>query len=197
MAGTVHIIGAGLAGLAAAVRLTSQGRARRGARGDRAARAAAAARYHDPSARHDDRQRQPSAVVRQSRRARTICAAIGAEARLIGPPSAEFAFVDLASGARWTLRFNDGPIPWWVFDHEAAGAGHRRARLSAAGAASVGAGRQVDRRSHRLHGPALRAPARAASARRAQYRSAATARRGSPAPSSARRWRIGGRPAGR
>ena len=30
---------------------------------------------------------------------------IGAEHRLIGPPSAEFNFVDLASRERWTLRF--------------------------------------------------------------------------------------------
>ena len=41
---------------------------------------------------------------------------IGAEHRLAGPPTAEFAFADLASGKRWTLRFNDGRIPFWVFD---------------------------------------------------------------------------------
>jgi hydroxysqualene dehydroxylase len=41
---------------------------------------------------------------------------IGAEHRLAGPPVAEFFFVDLASSERWTLRFNDGRIPLWVFD---------------------------------------------------------------------------------
>ena len=41
---------------------------------------------------------------------------IGAEDRLIGPPSAEFNFVDLASRERWTLRFNDGRLPFWIFD---------------------------------------------------------------------------------
>jgi hydroxysqualene dehydroxylase len=41
---------------------------------------------------------------------------IGAEQRLIGPAHAEFSFADLGSGARWTLRMNDGPIPFWVFD---------------------------------------------------------------------------------
>jgi squalene-associated FAD-dependent desaturase len=41
---------------------------------------------------------------------------IGAENRLAGPPSAQFSFADLASGERWVLRFNDGRIPFWVFD---------------------------------------------------------------------------------
>jgi squalene-associated FAD-dependent desaturase len=29
---------------------------------------------------------------------------------------AEFPFVDLASGERWTLRPNDGRVPWWILD---------------------------------------------------------------------------------
>ena len=33
-----------------------------------------------------------------------------------GRPQAEFPFVDLASGERWTLRINDGRLPWWIFD---------------------------------------------------------------------------------
>src|SRR5262249_38798015 len=42
--------------------------------------------------------------------------AIGAANRLIGPKSADFAFIDLANQERWTLRLNDGPLPWWIFD---------------------------------------------------------------------------------
>ena len=34
----------------------------------------------------------------------------------MGPEKAEFSFVDLPSGERWTLRFNDGPVPFWIFD---------------------------------------------------------------------------------
>jgi squalene-associated FAD-dependent desaturase len=30
--------------------------------------------------------------------------------------SALYPFMDLKTGARWTLRMNDGPIPWWIFD---------------------------------------------------------------------------------
>src|SRR6201987_634703 len=42
--------------------------------------------------------------------------AIGSEHRLIGPPVAEFPFLDLKSRARWTLRFDDGRLPFWIFD---------------------------------------------------------------------------------
>ena len=35
---------------------------------------------------------------------------------MIGPQHAEFYFVDLQSGERWTLKFNDGPVPFWIFD---------------------------------------------------------------------------------
>ncbi len=41
---------------------------------------------------------------------------IDAADRLIGPAAAEFQFVDLASRDRWTLRLNDGRVPWWIFD---------------------------------------------------------------------------------
>ncbi len=41
---------------------------------------------------------------------------IGASDRLAGPAQADFAFVDVRSGARWRVRPNDGPIPWWIFD---------------------------------------------------------------------------------
>jgi squalene-associated FAD-dependent desaturase len=41
---------------------------------------------------------------------------IGAQDRLIGPPDAAFPFIDLASGEEWTLRFNKGRLPLWLFD---------------------------------------------------------------------------------
>jgi squalene-associated FAD-dependent desaturase len=40
---------------------------------------------------------------------------IGAHDALTGPETAEFDFVDLASGERWTLRPNEGLLPWWIF----------------------------------------------------------------------------------
>ena len=41
----------------------------------------------------------------------------GAGDVLVGPASAEFSFVDLASGERWQIRPNDGPLPWWIFSN--------------------------------------------------------------------------------
>jgi squalene-associated FAD-dependent desaturase len=42
-------------------------------------------------------------------------AAVGASPEtLAGPEHADFAFHDVGSGAGWTVRINDGPLPWWV-----------------------------------------------------------------------------------
>src|SRR5262249_61952168 len=40
---------------------------------------------------------------------------IGSADRLAGPAAAEVAFVDLASGRRWTLALNRGGVPGWLF----------------------------------------------------------------------------------
>jgi len=39
---------------------------------------------------------------------------LGARDSLTAAPSASFPFVDLKTQERWTLRANDGPIPWWI-----------------------------------------------------------------------------------
>ena len=39
---------------------------------------------------------------------------IGAEDRLAGPDDARLDFFDLTDRARWTIRPNDGPLPWWL-----------------------------------------------------------------------------------
>ncbi|HEX8827491.1 MAG TPA: hydroxysqualene dehydroxylase HpnE [Xanthobacteraceae bacterium] len=113
MARTVHIIGAGLAGLSAAVKLTS--------RGERIlvheATAFAGGRcrsYHD-AAIGMTIDNGNHLLLSGNRAALGYVRDIGSEHRLIGPPSAQFRFVDLASGERWTLRFNDGRLPLWIF----------------------------------------------------------------------------------
>ena len=40
---------------------------------------------------------------------------IGGADTMKGPPSAAFPFVDLASGARWSVQPNAGIVPWWIF----------------------------------------------------------------------------------
>ena len=41
--------------------------------------------------------------------------AIG-DRRRTGRRTANFRFVDLATGERWTLRLGDGRLPLWIFD---------------------------------------------------------------------------------
>src|SRR5262249_17934433 len=44
---------------------------------------------------------------------------IGARNELHGPAAAAFPMVDLATNRRWTIRINDGRLPWWIFDKAA------------------------------------------------------------------------------
>ena len=44
--------------------------------------------------------------------------AIGATDKLGGPASACFPFVDLSTNTRWTVRPNSGPLPWWILSPE-------------------------------------------------------------------------------
>ncbi|HXC53927.1 MAG TPA: hydroxysqualene dehydroxylase HpnE [Rhizomicrobium sp.] len=41
---------------------------------------------------------------------------IGGRAGLIGPNKSRTSFVDIDSGARWTIAPDEGPIPFWLFD---------------------------------------------------------------------------------
>jgi squalene-associated FAD-dependent desaturase len=110
----VHVIGAGLAGLAAAMRLAERGAAV--VVHEAASQAGGRCRsYHDPvldmvidNGNH--------LLLSANHAALAFVGANGAAQHLQGPPRAEFAFVDLASGERWTLRINDGRLPIWIFD---------------------------------------------------------------------------------
>jgi squalene-associated FAD-dependent desaturase len=114
MTTTIHIIGAGLAGLSAAVRLTSLGR--QVVVHEATAFAGGRCRsYHDASVGMTI-DNGNHLLLSGNRAALDYLRSIGAEHRLVGPPTAEFSFSDLASRARWTLRFNNGPVPFWVFD---------------------------------------------------------------------------------
>lgn len=108
----VHVIGAGLAGLSAAVALVEAGV--HVVLTDAAKHAGGRCRsYHDPqlgmvidNGNHLVLSGNP-AVAR-------YLSAIGAADRLAGPDRAAFDFMDIPSGARWTIRPNNGPLPWWI-----------------------------------------------------------------------------------
>jgi squalene-associated FAD-dependent desaturase len=114
MADSVHVIGAGLAGLAAAVRLC-----RRGSNvflHEAAGHAGGRCRsYHDP-ALDMEIDNGNHLLLSGNQEALAYLAAIGAGAGLVGPAHAQFAFVDLADNERWTLRISKGRLPWWIFD---------------------------------------------------------------------------------
>ncbi|MBR0663709.1 NAD(P)-binding protein [Roseomonas hellenica] len=111
---TIHVIGAGLAGLSAAVTLA--------AKGERVILSEAARQPGGRCRSYHDSQLDMvidngnhlvlsgnQAVIRYLR-------AIGATDRLTGPDRAEYRFLDRATDECWVLRPSEGRIPWWVFD---------------------------------------------------------------------------------
>jgi squalene-associated FAD-dependent desaturase len=113
VAGTVHVIGAGMAGLAAAVRLARDGRAV--ALYEAAGQAGGRCRsFFDPATgRVIDNGNH--LVLSGNAAIADYLATIGAGDRLTGPERAEFPFLDLRSGERWTLRPSAGRLPWWIW----------------------------------------------------------------------------------
>jgi hydroxysqualene dehydroxylase len=108
----VHVVGAGLAGLAAAVRLVERGRPV--ALYEAAQQAGGRCRsYFDRTlARVIDNGNH--LLVSGNRSALAYLEAIGSRDSLIGPREAIFPFLDLASGERWLVRPNRGPVPFWI-----------------------------------------------------------------------------------
>jgi squalene-associated FAD-dependent desaturase len=113
MARTVHIIGAGLAGLAAAVKLAPAG-AKIVLHEATAYPGGRCRSYHDRTIGMTI-DNGNHLVLSGNHAVVDFTKTIGSAANLVGPAAAEFAFVDLASNERWRLRISDG-LPWWIFD---------------------------------------------------------------------------------
>jgi squalene-associated FAD-dependent desaturase len=122
---SVHVIGAGLAGLAAACALTDRGHhvvlfeAAKAAGGR-------ARSYFDPvlGCRIDNGNHL---LLSGNVAALSYLHRIGAARSLTGPAEPVFPFIDLKSGAHWQLRLHQGRFPWWVFSraHRVPGTGLR------------------------------------------------------------------------
>ena len=120
-----HVVGAGLAGLSAAVEL-----ARAGVQvhlAEAAPRAGGRCRsYHDPQLGQTIDNGNHFTFSGNRAVARYL-ETIGSAGMLEGPEHATFAFHDLADGSRWTLDVNDGALPWWVLSRRRRAPGTRLA----------------------------------------------------------------------
>ncbi len=113
MRGTVHVIGAGMAGLAAALRLVQAGR--QVALYDAAGQAGGRCRsYFDETlgCRLDNGNHL---LVSGNTAAMAYIAETNAAATFVTADIAAFPFLDLKSSERWSVRPTEGRVPWWLF----------------------------------------------------------------------------------
>jgi squalene-associated FAD-dependent desaturase len=113
MARTVHIIGAGLSGLSAAVRLTQAGVSV--VVHEATAQAGGRCRSYYDHALGATIDNGNHLLLSGNHAAMSYLRLIGGEQALTGPARAEFPFIDLATGERWIIRPNEGRLPAWIF----------------------------------------------------------------------------------
>jgi squalene-associated FAD-dependent desaturase len=114
MQNTAHIIGAGISGLSAGVRLASAGylvhvhEATQQVGGRCRSYFDAATDLTIDNGNH--------LVLSGNHHVLAYARAIGSEGGLVGPAHAQFHFVDISTGQRWLLDLGDGRMPLWVLD---------------------------------------------------------------------------------
>jgi squalene-associated FAD-dependent desaturase len=111
---TVHIIGAGISGLSAAVRLANAGY--RVHVHEATQQAGGRCRSYFDAATNLTIDNGNHLLLSGNRHALAYAKSIGTEAGLVGPKTAQFPFVDLKTGQRWLLDLGDSRLPLWVFD---------------------------------------------------------------------------------
>ena len=110
----VHIIGAGISGLSAAVRLANANY--RVHVHEATQQAGGRCRSYFDAATNLTIDNGNHLLLSGNRHALAYAKSIGTEAGLVGPKRAQFPFVDLATGQRWQLDLGDSRLPLWVFD---------------------------------------------------------------------------------
>ena len=109
---TVHVIGAGMAGLSCAVELVKA--RQRVVLWEGAAQAGGRCRsFHDATLNRTI-DNGNHLILGANPGVFGYLETIGARDGLVGQERAAFPFVDLRSGERWTVRPNAGPLPWWI-----------------------------------------------------------------------------------
>jgi squalene-associated FAD-dependent desaturase len=109
---TAHVIGAGLAGLAAALSLTKAGRSVVLHEAGPAAGGRCRSYFDKELGLRIDNGNH--LLLSGNRAAAAYIAEIGATERFNMPGQAMFPFLDLKTRERWVLRLNNGRFPWWV-----------------------------------------------------------------------------------
>ena len=114
----VHVIGAGLAGLSAAMELVAGGVPVTVHEAGPAAGGRCRSYFdRELGCRLDNGNHL---LLSGNRAAYAFLDRVGARDTMAGPGAPVFPFMDIATGERWTVRPNQGRLPWWLFSR------HRR-----------------------------------------------------------------------
>ncbi|HEY4044834.1 MAG TPA: hydroxysqualene dehydroxylase HpnE [Rhodopila sp.] len=113
----VHVIGAGLAGLRAALSLRGAGRRVTIHEAGPAAGGRCRSYFDKELGLRIDNGNH--LLLSGNQAARGYIKEIGAEDAFAVPDLPAFPFMDLKTGGRWTVRPNRGRIPWWIFSSDA------------------------------------------------------------------------------
>jgi len=111
---TVHIVGAGISGLSAAVRLANANY--KVHVHEATQQAGGRCRSYFDAATNLTIDNGNHLLLSGNRHALAYARSIGTEAGLVGPKRAQFPFVDLSTGQRWQLDLGESRLPTWVFD---------------------------------------------------------------------------------
>jgi squalene-associated FAD-dependent desaturase len=112
--GRVHVIGAGLAGLSAAMALVEAGRQVTVHEAGPAAGGRCRSYFdRELGIRLDNGNHL---LLSGNAAAMRYLDRIGARDSMVGPAVPVFPFIDRADGARWVLRLDTGRVPFWIFD---------------------------------------------------------------------------------
>lgn len=108
-----HVVGAGVAGLACALRLAEAGLSvvLHEAAGQAGGRCRSF--FDETLSRSIDNGNH--LLLSGNRAALAYLRLVGAEGSLAGPSEACFPFLDLETGERWAVTLDEGVIPWWIF----------------------------------------------------------------------------------
>ena len=109
-----HIVGAGISGLSAAVKLANANFKVR--LYEATQQAGGRCRSYFDAATDLTIDNGNHLLLSGNHHALAYARSIGSEAGLVGPERAQFSFVDLKTAKRWQLDLGDGRLPLWLFD---------------------------------------------------------------------------------